>query len=146
MRYRRIGIIIVLMLAVTLVGCLGGQGGQYTLESDMEEFVKGVYGARSASDIRNGANKIKQYMTPEAFEELEEDLGEYKDTKSSVIDLDVYKINKENAINNVHDKVKVVFRVSNGEQSQLYSIEFVENSEGKFDRYNLYRGIVETSK
>ena len=153
--YKIVGILL-LAVAVSIgtVGCTKEAKGEEKihdaksyneLRNSFNTFVIKTYTPRNQSEMVEGLNSIKQYVTAELFERLSNDIGEYKENIDSYItDLDVSYIKKENSTNNLFNKLNVSFRVINGNRSQVYAIEFIENSQQIYDDYNIFKGIVET--
>lgn len=153
--YKIVGILL-LAVAVSIgtVGCTKEAKGEEKihdaksyneLRNSFNTFVIKTYTPRNQSEMVEGLNSIKQYVTAELFERLSNDIGEYKENIDSYItDLDVSYIKKENSTNNLFNKLNVSFRVINGDRSQVYAIEFIENSQQIYDDYNIFKGIVET--
>lgn len=139
---------LIMILAISLNGCSSVNNTKhideyFKLKEDFGYFVIKVYDANNNSDIVQGKSAIKDYLTDAAYEALEKEIGEYQEVNSSISDLVVSYIRKENATNSLFDKVNVSFRLINEDRSQLYAIEFIKDNSGLFNRYNVYKGIIE---
>jgi len=139
---------LIMIIVISLTGCSGVSNTKhideyFKLKEDFGYFVIKVYDANNNSDIAQGKLAIKDYLTDAAYETLEKEIGEYQEVNSSISDLVVSYIRKENSTNNLFDKVNVTFRLINGNRSQLHAIEFIKDKSGLFNRYNVYKGIIE---
>ena len=116
----------------------------FKLKEAVGNFVLNVYNPSSQSDMADGLQAIKKYATKELYEELQNDMGEYRtDVTTSLSDLNISYIKKENSLNNLFDKIIVTFRLIDGNRSQVLAIEFIQNDKGLLDRYNIYEGLLE---
>lgn len=135
----------VLIMLIT-VGCIDKDekiNEYFKMKEDFNLFIVRVYGARNEADIINGKQAIKEYLTEQLYEEIKVDLGEFKEVDSTISNLSVAYINKENSTNNRHDKLNITFRVISGDRSKMMAIEFIKDESGLFSRYNVFEGIVE---
>ena len=150
-------IIIICLIAINLIGCTGetkdgkqlkvnaeSVDGYFKLIEDMQLLVNKIYLPRSQYDIDEGKQIIIRHSTSELWDELSKEIGEYNpEVKANISDLSVSYISKENTDTNLHDKVNVTFRLINQDRSQMHALEFWIDDQGKFNRYNLYQGIIE---
>ena len=143
--------LLALLMAANLAGCGSIMEGRcvddyFKLKEDFSYFIVKVYDANNQLDIADGKERIKKYLTESAYETLEKEIGEYKEVDSSVTDLVVSYIKKENSTVNKFDKVNVTFRIINGDRSQMQAMEFIKDESGLYNRYNIYKGIIEERK
>lgn len=140
--------LLIIVITFSLIGCSKDNNKSdideyFKLKEDFSYFITKVYDASSNLDIANGKEAIRGYLTESAYKTLESELGEYNDVDSEITDLVVSYIKKENSTNNLFDKVNVTFRIINGNRSQLHAIEFIKDNSGLFNRYNIFKGIIE---
>lgn len=141
-------VFIMITLLLGLTGCGSTDNKEmenyFKLKDDFMYFTNNVYNPTKSSDMAMGLSKIRDYVTPQLFEELANDLGEYKEeVKAHIEDLNVSYIRKENSLNSKNNKINITFRLVSGDKSQLYALEFIEDNQNKLSRYNIYTGIIE---
>ena len=118
----------------------------YKLKSDMEVFAIKVFIPSKEADMVQGINQIREYCTEDLLKELEEDLGAFTLVDTTISELEVDFINKENTTERVHNKLIITFRVEETNRSQKVFIEFIEGNNGKYNRYYIHRGVMEGRK